>query len=253
MNWLLKNLVALSIGTMLSCAGMAFGVSMEVDGLGGLILGFFCGLTGLALGMVAVASISQKSKFTFTVSTIAQISLSVFMVSECGISMDSLGGVTLSSIIVSISLIITLCSLINEALESKEIVRPAKNQSQSHPSQRPVDGSQQKKRGTIDSKPVIAQTSVPGGFLMTVWSVKMKTWSTVSIQGKIIEGDISMGDKVFFYRSNQMIVADNIAAMEVGGRARSYAGKGEVVELILNWNNDAYLKNCTSVRKSTAR
>ena len=88
---------------------------------------------------------------------------------------------------------------------------------------------------------------------MTVWSVKMKTWSTVAIQGKIIEGDISTGDKVFFYRYDQMIVADNIAGMEVGGRARCYAGKGEVVELILNWNNDAYFKSCTSVRKSPAR
>ena len=67
------------------------------------------------------------------------------------------------------------------------------------------------------------------------------------------EGRISTGKKVYFYRSNQMIVADNIADMEVGGRARSYASKGEVVELILNWNNDAYFKNCTSVRDSPAR
>ena len=224
MTWLLKNLVALAVGVMLSCAGLAFGVSMEVDGLGGLILGFICGVVGLMLGMAAIASISQKSKFAYTVATIAQVSMSVFMVAECGISMDSLGGVALSSIMVSISLLITLCSLINESSES-----PA------------------------DSKPVITQTSVPDGFLMVVWSVKMKTWDTVAIQGKIMEGRISTGKKVYFYGSNQMIVADNIADMEVGGRARSYASKGEVVELILNWNNDAYFKNCTSVRDSPAR
>jgi len=138
-------------------------------------------------------------------------------------------------------------------VESKEVVQPANNQIQLQPLRRYVDGSQQNKRGSVDSEQVIAQTSVPGGFLMTVWSVKMKTWSTVAIQGKIIEGDISTGDKVFFYRSDQMIVADNIAGMEVGDRARCYAGKGEVVELILNWNNDAYFKSCTSVRKSPAR
>ena len=209
---------------MLSCAGLAFGVSMEVDGFGGLILGFLCGFVGLMLGMAAIASISQKSKFAYTVATLAQVSMSVFIIAEWGISMDSLGGVALSSIMVSISLLITLYSLINESSES-----PA------------------------DSKPVITQTSVPDGFLMVVWSVKMKTWDTVAIQGKIVGGNVSTGKKVYFYRSNQMIVADNIADMEVGGRARSYASKGEVVELILKWNNDAYFKNCTSVRDSPAR
>lgn len=224
MTWLLKNLVALAVGIMLSCAGLAFGVSMEVDGFGGLILGFLCGFVGLMLGMAAIASISQKSKFAYTVATLAQVSMSVFIIAEWGISMDSLGGVALSSIMVSISLLITLYSLINESSES-----PA------------------------DSKPVITQTSVPDGFLMVVWSVKMKTWDTVAIQGKIVGGNVSTGKKVYFYRSNQMIVADNIADMEVGGRARSYASKGEVVELILKWNNDAYFKNCTSVRDSPAR
>ena len=120
--------------------------------------------------------------------------MSVFMVAECGISMDSLGGVALSSIMVSISLLITLCSLINESSES-----PA------------------------DSKPVITQTSVPDGFLMVVWSVKMKTWDTVAIQGKIMEGRISTGKKVYFYRSNQMIVADKDMMLII-------SGTGEVIE-----------------------
>lgn len=238
MTWLLKNLVALAVGVMLSCAGMAIGASMEVEGLWGLLLGFFVGDAGFLVGLAAILLICQRSKFAAVVSAVAQISGTIFMLSEWEVSFDSFGGVILSSLFVSVVIVILLFSMLSESEESKEKSVPAP--------QKPIQVSS-------NSAPVTRQTSVPDGFLMVVWSVKMKTWDTVAIQGKIMEGRISTGKKVYFYRSNQMIVADNIADMEVGGRARSYASKGEVVELILNWNNDAYFKNCTSVRDSPAR
>ena len=238
MTWLLKNLVALAVGIMLSCAGLALGVSMEVEGLWGLLLGFFVGGAGFLVGLAAIVLICQRSKFAGVVSIVAQISGSIFMLSEWEISCDSFGGVILSSLFVSAVFVILLFSMLSESEESKEKSVPA---------------PQKSIQVSSNSAPVTRQTSVPDGFLMVIWSVKMKTWSTVAIQGKIVGGNVSTGKKVYFYRSNQMIVADNIAKMEVDGKARSYASKGEVVELILNWNNDAYFKNCTSVRDSPAR
>lgn len=243
LNWLLKNLCALLIGTMVSCGGLALGLEMGDEGLWGFFLSFICGCAGFMLALALVAFISQKSRFTYSLASIAQISGSVYMICEWEIDMDSVGGVILSSVFVSVVLVAVFFSILNEPADSNDNQEISKNQRPSQTPCRPVDRPRKSNNISSSSRPVYAS----GSFRMIVWSAKMKTWSTVAIRGKIVEGGISSGEKAYFYRDDQLIVADNIAKLEVDGMARSSATKGEIVELILNWTNDAYFSHCTSV------
>jgi hypothetical protein len=58
MDWFFRSFWALVIGALISFAGMALGASMEIEGFGGLIIGFICGVVGIYLGL-AVMMISE--------------------------------------------------------------------------------------------------------------------------------------------------------------------------------------------------
>ncbi|MBE6241275.1 MAG: hypothetical protein E7115_07260 [Bacteroidales bacterium] len=243
LNWLFKNLCALLVGAMVALCGLQLGLEMGDEGLWGFFLSFTCGCAGFLLAFALVSWISQRSRFTVVLASLVQMYGSVAMILEWEIDMDSVGGVILSSVFVSVVLVAVFFSILNEPADSNDNQEVSKNQSPSQTPCRPVDRPRKSNNISSSSRPVYAS----GSFRMIVWSAKMKTWSTVAIRGKIVEGGISSGEKAYFYRDDQLIVADNIAKLEVDGMARSSATKGEIVELILNWTNDAYFSHCTSV------
>lgn len=244
LRFLFAEIIGLGIGLL----GVLVEVVMEgEEGFDVLLLGFVCGLISWFLGLAVVSLISRKSKIAAVIYFILQISLTIYCLAEygieCIIEMTSIGGVVLASMFMSIVNLFVLYKFICESGEPQKGQTSLNKKFQTRPTVQQAKPSKQRVNNHYTSLDV-------DNFRMVVISVSSKSLYTMSVHGRIVDGGVATGDKVYFYRGDQLIVAEKVLKLEVKGQPRQTAVQGETVDLIIKWSSIEHFNRCTSVRNS---